>query len=159
MMRGGAKVTMAFILLVAWMILVVVAYLYTIINNQTAAELQLGEQNLLTELRYKDNSQLRMDMLGPCKPGSMKASSQGYFLICDDSGKNWNLPKYQAIIAPNRPCDTLGALRSSSDGVLTCASAKLWTRAMCDQKEMLTKDDAGLTLACDGKYWRDPKQL
>ncbi len=57
----------------------------------------------------------------------------------------------------NGGCGTIGALQSQADGALTCSPNKVWGRALCAQKGMITKDDFGLILACDGTYWRDAR--
>lgn len=53
-------------------------------------------------------------------------------------------------------CATTGALQSQPvvGGVLTCSSRHKWEPAMCNQNGMISKDDFGMILSCDGAHWR-----
>ena len=63
------------------------------------------------------------------------------------------------LIVNGGECQTIGALLASAYGVLTCSPGKHWILAACNQKGMLTKDDSGMILACDGKYWQQANQI
>lgn len=59
-------------------------------------------------------------------------------------------------VAAGGGCHIAGALQSHPDGVLACLEGQ-WRPAMCKQRGLISKDDFGLILACDGAYWRDAR--
>lgn len=53
-------------------------------------------------------------------------------------------------IGSGMDCETMGALQSTQEGVLTCSAERKWTPAKCNQLSLLSKDDFGVILVCDG---------
>jgi glutamine amidotransferase PdxT len=62
------------------------------------------------------------------------------------------------LIVSGGECQTIDDLQASAYGVLICLPGKRWVLAACNQKGMLGKDDSGMILACDGKYWQQANQ-